>query len=175
MRNGIPAAFALAVSAAVPAGPAWAGFSFPSIDGGSIALDDWAGKPVLVVNTASLCGFAPQFAELQALHETYGPRGLLVLAVPSNDFRQELGSEAEVKDYCATNFDLTLPMTTISHVRGSEAHPFYQWMKAEQGFEPGWNFNKVLLGPEGEVAGIWGAAVSPSGPAITGAIEALLP
>jgi len=171
MRSGLLAMLMVAASAL----PARAGFSFASIDGGTIALDDWAGKPVLVVNTASLCGFAPQFDELQALHDSYGRRGLLVLAVPSNDFRQELGTDAEVRDYCAANFDLTLPMTTISHVRGPEAHPFYLWMKAESGFEPGWNFNKVLLGPKGEVAGTWGAAVSPSGPAITGAIEALLP
>ena len=171
MRSSLVAMLMVAASAL----PAWAGFSFASIDGGTIALDDWAGKPVLVVNTASLCGFAAQFDELQALHDSYGPRGLLVLAVPSNDFRQELGTDAEVKDYCAANFDLTLPMTTISHVRGPEAHPFYLWMKAESGFEPGWNFNKVLLGPDGEVAGTWGAMASPSGPAITGAIVALLP
>ncbi|GAB1364443.1 glutathione peroxidase [Rhodobacter sp.] len=157
------------------AGPVWAGFSFASIDGGTLDLDDWKGKPVLVVNTASLCGFAPQFDELQALQDRYGGQGLVVLAVPSNDFRQELGSDAEVKEYCATTFDLTLPMTAISHVRGPEAHPFYQWVKAEQGFEPGWNFNKILIGPEGEVAGIWGTTVSPSGEAITGAIERLLP
>ncbi len=157
------------------AGPVWAGFSFASIDGGTLDLDDWKGKPVLVVNTASLCGFAPQFDELQALQDRYGGRGLVVLAVPSNDFRQELGSDAEVREYCATTFDLTLPMTAISHVRGPEAHPFYQWVKAEQGFEPGWNFNKILIGPEGEVAGIWGTTVSPSGEAITGAIERLLP
>src|SRR5690606_32147112 len=129
MRSGLLAMLMVAASAL----PARAGFSFASIDGGTIALDDWAGKPVLVVNTASLCGFAPQFDELQALHDSYGPRGLLVLAVPSNDFRQELGTDAEVRDYCAANFDLTLPMTTISHVRGPEAHPFYLWMKAESG------------------------------------------
>ncbi len=164
-----------AVMAMASAGPVWAGFSFTSIDGGTLEMDDWKGRPVLVVNTASLCGFAPQFDELQALQDRYGGQGLVVLAVPSNDFRQELGSDAEVKDYCATTFDLTLPMTTISHVRGAEAHPFYQWMKAEEGFEPGWNFNKILLGPAGEVVGTWGAAVSPSGEAITGAIEKLLP
>ena len=157
------------------ASPALAGFSFKSIDGGTIDLGDWAGKPVLVVNTASLCGFAGQFDDLQILHETYGPRGLLVLAVPSDDFNQELGSEDAVKSYCATNFDLTLPMAAITHVRGAQAHPFYIWLKAETGFEPGWNFNKVLLGPDGKVVGTWGAGPKPLGRAIQGAIETLLP
>jgi glutathione peroxidase len=175
MEGGMQARVLATVVALCLATPALAGFSFPSIDGGTIALDDWAGKPVLVVNTASLCGFAGQFDDLQALHDRYGARGLLVLAVPSNDFRQELASEAEVKDYCAMRFDLTLPMATITQVRGPEAHPFYLWMKSDHGFEPVWNFNKVLLGPQGEVAGTWGAGTNPSGPQITGAIEALLP
>lgn len=160
--------------AALVAGPCSAGFTFDAIDGGKIDLDDWAGKPVLVVNTASLCGYAGQFDDLQALHEQLGPKGLLVLAVPSDDFAQELGDEAAVKEYCAVNFDLTLPMTTITHVKGGEAHPFYAWMKAEHGFEPGWNFNKVLLGPEGQVLATWGAGPKPLGGAIRGAIEAVL-
>ena len=175
MRQAVRVTVLAGVAAAGLSGPALAGFSFASIDGGTIALDDHAGHPVLVVNTASLCGFAEQFDDLQALHDRYGPQGLLVLAVPSNDFRQELASEEEVKKFCAMRFDLTLPMTTITPVRGDTAHPFYQWMKAEHGFEPVWNFNKVLLGPDGEVQGIWGSATNPSGPQITGAIEALLP
>lgn len=169
------AMFAGLLALCLGAGPAAAGFSFTSIDGGMIDLEDWAGKPVLVVNTASLCGFAGQFDDLQTLHETYGPRGLLVLAVPSDDFNQELGSEADVKAYCATNFDLTLPMTTITHVRGPQAHPFYTWMKAQTGFEPGWNFNKVLLGPDGQVVDTWGSGPNPTGRAILGQIEQLLP
>ena len=167
--------FAIALAFFLLCNPAWAGFSFTSIDGDTIDLDDWAGKPVLIVNTASLCGFSGQFDDLQALHETYGPRGLLVLAVPSDDFNQELGSDAEVAKYCATNFDLTLPMTTITPVRGAKAHPFYLWMKAQKGFEPRWNFNKVLLGPDGQVIDTWGSMPKPTGAVIRGAIEAQLP
>jgi glutathione peroxidase len=152
------------------AGAAASGFSFGSIDGGVIDLEDWRGKPVLVVNTASLCGFAGQFDDLQALHDRYSPRGLRVLAVPSDDFNQELADAAAVKEYCAVNFDLTLPMTDITPVRGPEAHPFYRWLAAEHGFTPGWNFNKVLLGPGGEVLGTWGASVKPLSAAITGQI-----
>ncbi|MDP2080447.1 MAG: glutathione peroxidase [Pseudotabrizicola sp.] len=154
--------------------PGAGAFSFASIDGGIVDLADWRGKPVLVVNTASLCGFAGQFDDLQALHERYGARGLLVLAVPSDDFNQELADAQAVKEYCAVNFDLTLPMTDITHVRGEQAHPFYKWMAAEHGFTPGWNFNKVLIGAQGEVLGTWGSAVKPTAGAITKRIEPLL-
>jgi glutathione peroxidase len=166
---------AAAFMSVVLAAPAQAGYSFASIDGGSIDLDDLRGRPVLIVNTASLCGFAGQFDDLQALQDQYGPKGLYVLAVPSNDFDQELASGAEVKEYCTLTFDLTLPMTDITHVKGPSAHPFYAWLRDTQGFEPAWNFNKVLLDPQGNVVGTWGASARPTGGRITGAIERLLP
>ena len=162
------------LSPALASGPAPV-FSFSSIDGGSLSTADWRGRPVLVVNTASLCGFARQYDGLEALHRRYGPRGLVVLAVPSDDFSQELSSGAEVKEFCAVNFDLTLPITAISHVKGPEAHPFYVWMRDAHGFTPGWNFNKVLLGPEGQPAAIWGSSVKPESQKVISAIEALLP
>ncbi|MFN4153101.1 MAG: glutathione peroxidase [Paracoccaceae bacterium] len=168
MGLGVTAPAVLAATAAR------SGFSFASIDGGLIRLDDWRGHPVLVVNTASLCGFAGQFDDLQALHDRYAARGLLVLAVPSDDFNQELADAQAVKEYCALRFDLTLAMTDITHVRGPKAHPFYQWLAAEHGFTPGWNFNKVLIGPEGEVLGTWGSAVKPTAGAIIRRIEPLL-
>jgi glutathione peroxidase len=148
-------------------------FRFESIDGGQIGFRDWSGRPVLVANTASLCGFTPQYADLQALYDEYKDRGLVVLAVPSDDFNQELGTDAEVKDYCELHYDLDLPMTTISHVRGDEALPFFAWLR-EQGHEPEWNFNKVLIGADGRVIGAWGSAESPTGAAIRGAVEAAL-
>lgn len=160
---------------AVAASPAFAGFSFPSIDGGTIDLDDFAGRPVLVVNTASLCGFAGQFDDLQDLHDSYAARGLVVLAVPSDDFRQELASAEEVKEFCAVNFDLTIPMTDITPVTGASAHPFYQWLAAEHDFVPTWNFNKVLLGPDGDVVRTWGAVMRPVAEPVVNEIEALLP
>ena len=154
---------------------AWAGFSFPSIDGGTIDLDAFKGRPVLVVNTASLCGFADQFDDLQALHDAYADRGLVVLAVPSDDFRQELASAEEVKEFCAVNFDLTIPMTDITPVTGDAAHPFYRWLAETEGFTPGWNFNKVLLDGEGEVVATWGSVMRPTARPVTNRIEALLP
>ncbi len=167
----------LSALAAVVAFPAVAAepFSFASIDGGTLALADWRGRPVLVVNTASLCGFAGQYDGLQALYDRYRDDGLVVLAVPSDDFRQELATEAEVKEFCAVNFDLDLPMTGITPVRGASAHPFYRWLAEAHGFAPGWNFNKVLIGPGGELVATWGAATEPMSDTITAAVEALLP
>jgi glutathione peroxidase len=161
---------------AILALPGWAraGFTFVSIDGGTIDLDDFRGQPVLVVNTASLCAFAPQYDGLQALHDTYAKRGLVVLAVPSNDFDQELEDAAAVKDYCTANFGLTIPMTDITQVMGEGAHPFYKMLKADYGFSPRWNFNKVLIGPDGVMVDSWGSNTRPTSKAITGPIEALL-
>ena len=147
---------------------------FGNIDGGELRLSDWQGQPVLVVNTASRCGFTHQYDGLQALYDTYRDRGLVVLAVPSDDFRQELSSEAEVKEFCEVNFGLDIPMTTITPVKGAQAHPFYASLADETGFAPAWNFNKVLIGPDGEVAGTWGSVARPTSQEITGRIEALL-
>ena len=164
----------LAVAAVVLPTAALAGFTFTAIEGGKIDLDAWRGSPVLVVNTASLCGFTPQYEDLQTLQDTYGPRGLKVLAVPSDDFAQELDSETEVAAFCDANFDLTLPMTTITSVTGTAAHPFYDWVKGQTGFEPDWNFNKVLLDGQGAVVATWGSGPKPTSAAITDKIEALL-
>ena len=150
-------------------------FTFASIDGGTIDLADWRGKPVLLVNTASRCGYTPQYEGLQQLHEAYGPKGLLVLAVPSNDFRQELGSDEKVAEFCEVNFGLTLPMTTITHVRGPDAHPFYKWVFDTANFAPRWNFNKVLIGANGQVVQTWHSNAKPMSAKITQAIEAQLP
>ena len=148
---------------------------FDSIDGGDLRVADWRGQPVLVVNTASRCGFTHQYEGLQTLYDRYRDRGLVVLAVPSNDFRQELSSDADVKDFCKVNFGLDIPMTTITPVRGSQAHPFYASLARDADFAPSWNFNKVLIGPDGRVASTWGSAERPTSPAMTRAIEALLP
>lgn len=148
--------------------------TFASIDGGTLSVESWRGRPVLVVNTASRCGFTGQYDGLQRLYERYRDRGLVVLAVPSNDFRQELGTAQEVKEFCALNFGLDLPMTDITHVRGPDAHPFYAAVAAETGFVPSWNFNKILIGPDGSVVDTWRAAVEPEAPAIQAQVEALL-
>ncbi|WP_113911379.1 glutathione peroxidase [Roseovarius dicentrarchi] len=147
---------------------------FASIDGGTLALSDWAGQPVLVVNTASQCAFTRQYRGLQDLYDTYRDRGLIVLAVPSDDFRQELATNAEVKEFCELQYGIDMPMTGITHVTGSNAHPFFRTLRDKTGFAPGWNFNKVLIAPDGQVAGTFGSPVDPLSAKITGPIEAML-
>lgn len=134
--------------------------SFPSIDGGTLQLSDWNGRPIMVVNTASQCAFTHQYEELQALYDIYRDEGLVVLAVPSDDFQQELDSAAEVKEFCDMAFGLDLPMTDITRVRGVQAHPLYRAVQAETGFVPRWNFNKVLFGANGNVIATWGSRTS---------------
>lgn len=151
-----------------------ADFVFEDIDGGQISLGDLRGKAVLVVNTASRCGFTSQYAGLQKLYDTYKDEGLEILAVPSGDFRQELKSEDMVKQFCEINYGLTIPMTTITHVKGPEAHPFYKWIREEYDFVPSWNFNKILLDQEGKMVASFGSTARPSGWRITRKINALL-
>lgn len=172
IRTPAIAAAALAFASAASAAPLTG--TFASIDGGEVSIEAWRGQPVLVVNTASLCGFTPQYEGLQALYDEHRDRGLVVLAVPSGDFRQELGTEAEVKDFCEVNFDLDIPMTEITPVRGEAAHPFFRAVRDQTGFEPAWNFNKILVGPEGDVVGTWGSLARPQGPEIVRAIEPFL-
>lgn len=150
-------------------------FTFSALDGTPLSLEDWRGQPVLVVNTASLCGFTRQYGDMQALYEDYGPRGLVVLAVPSDDFRQELSSNEEVADFCRVQTGLTFPITQITPVRGAEAHPFYQWLRDQHGHVPSWNFNKALIGPDGALLGFWGSNIRPTARAILQPIRAALP
>ncbi|MEM0948867.1 MAG: glutathione peroxidase [Pseudomonadota bacterium] len=167
------AAFLVAALLAAPLHASPLNGTFPSIDGGTLSIEDWRGRPVLVVNTASLCGFTPQYDDLQALHERYVDKGLVVLAVPSNDFRQELATGEEVQEFCEMNFGLTLPMTDITAVKGRDAHPFYAALR-DEGFVPRWNFNKVLIGPDGALVETWGSATAPDDRRITDRIDALL-
>lgn len=173
MRNAAILGVAMAMAAGAATAQSAEDFRFPSIDGGEIGFSDWDG-PVLVANTASLCGFTPQLAELQALWESHGPRGLTVVAVPSDSFRQELGSDKEVSEFCTIQYGITMPMATITPVTGDGAHPFFAWLRETAGFELRWNFNKVLIGADGAVLGTWGSGESPTGPEITAAVEAAL-
>jgi glutathione peroxidase len=152
-------------------------FSFETIDGAALPLSDFEGKAVLVVNTASQCGFTPQYTDLEALWDTYKDKGLVVLGVPSNDFGgQEPGTEAEIKDFCATNFDVSFPMTAKTVVKGSDAHPFYAWARKELGFlaAPKWNFHKYLIAPDGTLADWFSTPTSPTSDKVKAAVETAL-
>jgi glutathione peroxidase len=132
-------------------------FEARSIDGKPVALKKFQGKVLLIVNTASACGFTPQFAGLEKLHESYGPQGLVVLGFPCNQFgAQDAGSNPEIAGFCQRNYGVTFPMMAKIEVNGAGAHPLYQWLAAEA---PGllgsksikWNFTKFLVGKDGQV------------------------
>jgi glutathione peroxidase len=153
-------------------------YSFTKIDGGPLPLQAYRGKPVLVVNTASECGFTPQYKGLEALWRHYGPKGLVVLGVPSNDFgAQEPGNEAQIKDFCERNYQISFPMTAKAAVIGGNAHPFYKWVVAElgEGAAPRWNFHKYLIDGEGSLAEAWPSKVEAGAKVIAAAVERLLP
>lgn len=152
-------------------------FSFTAIEGDPMPLARWRGRPLLVVNTASMCGFTYQYEQLQALWQRYRDRGLVVVGVPSNDFNQERASADEIKTFCETNFAVDFPMTEKVGVRGNASHPLFTWLRRELGERAGprWNFHKYLIAPDGRAVGAWGSGTEPNDPEITAAVQALLP
>jgi glutathione peroxidase len=152
-------------------------FSFTSIDGKPMSMADFKGKAVLVVNTASQCGFTPQYTALEAVYTKYKDKGLVVVGVPSNDFGgQEPGTNAEIKKFCEGNYDVDFPMTTKYDVKGPDAHPFYKWAEAVGGTPavPAWNFHKLLISPEGKLVAEFPSKVKPDSADIEQAVEAQL-
>ena len=141
---------------------------------GFIDTKQWQGKPYLVVNTASQCAFTKQYAALQKLYDTYRSAGFGMVAVPSDDFNQEFDSNAEIKNFCALNYDIDMPMSETLAVTGAQAHPFFKAVRAQSGFAPKWNFNKVLVGGNGQVLATWGASTRPLSQKLTRLIEAEL-
>jgi len=140
-------------------------FVFDLPDGSELPLKQFAGKPVLVVNTATECGFSGQFAELQELHERYAARGLVVLAVPSNDFGgQEPRKDGEIAGYCEAKYGAQFLMTAKTGVKGKNAHPFYRWAKDSLGpmARPYWNFHKYIVGPDGSIVAWFSTPTSPT-------------
>ncbi len=152
-------------------------FRFTSIEGEPLAMQSFAGKVVLVVNTASRCGFTPQYEGLQALWERYRDRGFVVLGVPSGDFGgQELATGQEIKQFCETTFAIDFPLTEKTHVTGLAAHPFYVWAGQELGSraKPRWNFHKYLVAKDGRLIDWFSTATGPSSERVARAIEAAL-
>jgi len=169
----------LVIAGGVRAEPATSAhdFDFTSIDGEPMPMAGYRGKPVLLVNTASFCGFTHQYGDLQSVWERYREKGLVVVGVPSNDFGgQEPRAEAEIKQFCEVNFDVDFPLTAKQHVRGAAAHPLYRWLKSELGAagEPRWNFHKVLIAADGSAIAGWPSPVKPTDARVTEAIEAAL-
>ncbi|CAO3414972.1 glutathione peroxidase [Azospirillum doebereinerae] len=153
-------------------------FTFKGIDGQPLPLAQFAGKAILVVNTASQCGFTPQYKGLEALWERYRERGLVVVGVPSDDFGgQEPGNAAVIKDFCEVNYKIDFPLADKTAVSGDDAHPFYRWAANEMGFvaKPRWNFHKYLVGTDGKLTAWFSSVTDPESDKVRDAIEALLP
>ncbi|MEO9322388.1 glutathione peroxidase [Nocardioides sp. C4-1] len=141
-------------------------FSATTLDGQPVDLADYAGQVVLVVNTASQCGFTPQYEGLQKLWETYGDQGFVILGFPCDQFgHQEPGDEAEIGAFCQKNYGVTFPMMSKIEVNGDNAHPLYQWLRSEKkgllGGKIKWNFTKYLLGRDGQVIDRYGSTTKP--------------
>lgn len=152
-------------------------YEFNAIDGAPLSLSQFAGKVVLVVNTASKCGLTPQYDGLEALYSDYRDQGLVVLGVPCNQFMgQEPGTEAEIKDFCETRFKIDFPLTAKTDVKGDTAHPFYKWAREQLGepAEPVWNFHKILVGKDGAALQAFGPRTEPQADEVVAAIKAAL-
>jgi glutathione peroxidase len=150
-------------------------YSFHTLQGHEpLPLSVFQGKVLIVVNTASKCGFTSQFAQLEKLYERYKDRGLVVLGVPSNDFgNQEPGAENEIANFCKVNYDVSFPMTAKEIVSGQNAHPFYLWARKKLGFgtAPKWNFHKYVINRKGELVNYFYSITSPESGRVTKAIE----
>ena len=185
MRSLALKAFSLALLAVAPATVKAGGpqvgtafdFNFTSIDGKPMPLSVYKGKVLVVVNTASFCGFTKQYTGLQKLHETYEKQGLVVVGIPSNDFGgQEPGPEGTIKEFCQGNFGITFPMTEKNVVKGSGAHPFYKWAAETLGAKaaPGWNFHKYVVGRDGSLVQSFFSGAEPDSKEVIAAVEAEL-
>ncbi|MFZ4763274.1 MAG: glutathione peroxidase [Alphaproteobacteria bacterium] len=147
---------------------------FNSIEGKAMSFADFKGKVILVVNTASRCGFTPQYEGLEKLWQLYKDKGLVVLGVPSDDFDQELENNAEIVKFCKLRYGIDFPLTEKTAVKGDNAHPFFQWVKAQGQSLPSWNFNKYLINKQGKLVEKYSSMTTPDGKEIIAHIEKLL-
>jgi glutathione peroxidase len=148
-------------------------FHFAGLSGGDIQLAEYAGKPILVVNTASQCGYTPQYAGLQELWTRYRDRGLLIVGVPSNDFGgQEPGGAAEIAETAQHQYGASFPITAKAEVRGPNSHPFYKWAISQRPLDPPrWNFHKYLIGRDGLIVASFPSDIEPTDARVIAAIE----
>ena len=151
-------------------------FSFPALAGGDIRLADYAGRPIMIVNTASLCGFTPQYAGLQQVWSEFRDRGFAIISVPSNDFGgQEPGGPTEIAETAQHQYGVTFPIAAKAVVKGANAHPFYRWAaEARPKDVPRWNFHKYLIGRGGYIADVFPESVAPEDTRIKTAIARTL-
>ena len=151
-------------------------FSIESISGEEINLSDYKDKVVLLVNTASKCGFTPQYSGLQKIYERYKDDGLVVFGVPTNDFNQELSKDEEVKQFCEIRYGVDFPMSSIQKIKGDSAHPIYKWIQNNVSVigQPRWNFHKYLIGKDGKIINWFSSMTSPTSEGLIKQIETAL-
>ena len=151
-------------------------FSIETIEGDNLELSDYKNKVVLLVNTASKCGFTPQYSGLQTIYDRYKDDGLVVLGVPSNDFNQEFSKDSDVKEFCEIRFGVNFPLTKITNVRGDNAHPIYKWISENVSVigTPRWNFHKYLIGKDGQIINWFSSMTSPTSQSFTNQVEKAL-
>ncbi len=173
--SGLAAAVADAATGKTPEGSAHQ-FSFEGLRGGELPLSQFAGRPLLVVNTASKCGFTPQYKGLEELFEKYGGKGLAIVGVPSNDFaNQEPGSADDIAEFCEINYGVTFPLAAKVPVTGAEAHPFFKWIAEQRPYaRPRWNFHKYLFDGQGRLVEAAGSFVKPTSASLVKPIEKML-
>jgi glutathione peroxidase len=172
--GALAAALALAAPPATATAKTAYDFKFDGLTGGQVPFSAYKGKVVMVVNTASKCGFTPQYEGLQKLYDARKTKNFVIVGVPSGDFNgQELGSSKEIAEFCKLNYGVTFPMATKNSVVGDAAHPFYKWAQSSFGdaAKPKWNFHKIVLGKNGKVVAAFGSRTSPDDPAIAAAID----
>ena len=148
-------------------------FSFKSIDGDEINLQNYKNNVLVIVNVASRCGFTNQYTDLQNLWSKYKDKNLVVIGVPTNNFKQEPGSNKDIKDFCETNFNIDFLMTEKMNVIGGNAHPFFKWAKENHGRSavPKWNFHKIIIGKNGKVVDTFASITKPSSQKFINLIE----
>jgi glutathione peroxidase len=149
-------------------------FTLDALEGGTLPLSAFRGHALLVVNTASFCGYTPQYASLQRLHERFSGQGFAVIGVPSNDFNQESGENARIREFCDTMYGITFPMAALSHVRGEAAHPLFAWLAARAGGPPRWNFHKYLVARDGQSVRAFPTSTEPEAPVLIRTVTAAL-
>ena len=151
-------------------------YTFDNIDGDKIELKDFKNKVIVVVNVASRCGYTSQYEDLQKLWTNYEKKKLVVIGVPTNNFKQEPGSNKEIKKFCETNFGINFPMSEKIDVIGKDAHPFYKWAKENHGIGaiPKWNFHKIIVGKNGKVVDTFASFTKPTSKKFIKSIEKLI-
>jgi len=149
-------------------------FSIHDVDGNLIKLNKFKGKPVLLVNTASRCGFTKQYANLSNLHQEYLRKNLVIIGTPSNSFHQELNEEKDIKEFCLVNYDTKFIISQIINVKGNEAHPIYKWIAETYGKTPKWNFFKYLFDGDGNLVKSWSSITKPDSSSVTDQIDKLI-